>query len=55
MTEKPKKQKEDAKAQARAFRKAAREAGVDPKVDIDEVVRRLAAQKKSESSPKKRG
>jgi hypothetical protein len=33
-------------AQSRAFRKAAREAGVDPDTDIDEVMRRLAGQKR---------
>jgi hypothetical protein len=31
----------------RAFRKAAREAGVDPDADLDEVMRRLAGQKKN--------
>lgn len=32
------------KAQAKRFREAAREAGVDPDADIEEVMRRLAAQ-----------
>lgn len=36
----------DERAQSRAFRKAAHEAGVDPNVDIDEVMRRLAGQKR---------
>jgi hypothetical protein len=39
-------------AQAKRFRKAAREAGVDPKADIDEVMRRLAGQKKQERPAK---
>ncbi len=37
--------------QARAFRKAAREAGVEPNADIDEVMRRLAGQKKEKQRP----
>ena len=35
-------------AQSMRFRKAARDAGVDPNADIDEVMRRLAAQPKPE-------
>jgi len=32
------------KAQGKRFREAAREAGVDPDVDVDELMRRLAGQ-----------
>jgi hypothetical protein len=44
----------DDKAQSARFRKAAREAGVDPNADIDEVMRRLAEQRRLEM-PKKGG
>ena len=39
--------------QLKRFRKAAREADVDPEADIDEVMKRLAAQKKLERTAKK--
>lgn len=47
-TEKPA-HKDDAREQRKRFRKAAREAGVDPKADIDEVMKRLASQRRPES------
>jgi hypothetical protein len=37
-------------AQAKRFREAAREAGVDPDADVDEVMRRLASQPKPKRS-----
>jgi hypothetical protein len=40
------------RAQAKRFRDAAREAGVDPNADIDEVMRKLAAQKKPDRCKK---
>jgi len=40
------------KAQSTRFRKAAREAGVDPDADIDEVMRRLAGQPKASTKHK---
>jgi hypothetical protein len=43
---------EDEQQSAR-FRKAAREAGVDPNSDIDEVMQRLAGQKKLDRTVKK--
>jgi hypothetical protein len=33
--------------QSRAFRKSAREAGVDPDTNLDEMMRRLAVQEKA--------
>lgn len=42
-TTKPKK---DDLTQSRRFKEAAREAGVDPNADIDEVMRRLAGQER---------
>ena len=44
--------KPDDEVQSRAFRKTAREAGVDPNVDLDEVVRRLAEQERRDTSKK---
>jgi hypothetical protein len=45
------KPKRDDDAQSHAFREAAREAGVDPDADIDEVMRRLAGQTRAKKKP----
>lgn len=49
MSKRPKQQTE----QSRRFKEAAREHGAEDAPDIDEVMRRLAAQKRREETPPK--